>query len=257
MTQNQHRAGGRNNRPAQSEQARKTTGQTIPAAPAGKSPATPPRRERECDADRVSRNRMEAFEGRRGSSYEPDIPGVGVCEWSEGALLDRMCAALYDAELIIFGMEFSSDFRVALAVARVVMQRVRTRGWRAQTDETPGLWGAALPGMQGAHCKTDSDALYTVADALYEARHQIVREVIPKLDLDRSLALADALVIAETNDFRQGASIDPMGRNRRTPVQECSACLRERWLQLHTLEGTGLSEDLPHAIREWAKGGGR
>ncbi len=34
MKQNQHRAGGRNNRPAQSEQARKTTGKLTPVAPA-------------------------------------------------------------------------------------------------------------------------------------------------------------------------------------------------------------------------------
>ena len=109
-----------------------------------------------------------------------------------------MCAALYDAEPCLGDTRRSGGMPGALALVQVVMQRVRARGLRAQDQCEAENWTAALPGMQGQELKTEKDSLCFLADALYAERRELVREVLPRLGLDRALALADALVIVET-----------------------------------------------------------
>ena len=121
---------------------------------------------------------------------------------------DRVCAALHDAEPVLGPVQGRGDLPAALVLTQRVMERVRARGLRPQSGAAPENWTGALPGMQGQHLDSERAALAFLCDALYMERHALVAEVIPKLELGRALALADALVIAETDVCREGMSID-------------------------------------------------
>jgi hypothetical protein len=249
VKRNQSQAGAKNSRASKPSQARKTTGKTLPPAREEKPPT--PSRE-----DRVSRVRMDAFEGRTGGGFDPDIPGLLTCEWCDGALVDRVCAALYDAEPMLGDVARMGDMPGALSITHRVMERVRERGLRPQEECEPENWSGALPGMQARRLDSERATLCFLSDAIYQERHQLVRDVIPKLSLDRALALADALVIAETDCFREGMSIDEPERDGfLTPLQQCSEYLRRTRLVALTAGMEGMSEDLPSTVCAWAKGG--
>ena len=252
MKANQSLAGGKNSRAARPKQARKTTGANTPAGP-GKS--TPTKADR-AECDRVSDQRRRAFEGRSGDGFDPAIPGVHCLEWCEGALLDRVCAAIYDAEPCLADLPVGG-LDGARLLAHRVMEPVRVRGLRALENAPAATWRFALPGMQGEMCATDRGALRFVADALYECRHAIVEGVLPRLPYDRASALADALVIAETDCFREGTRIDAMWAEHWTPLQWCSVFLRERCLQVRALAAVNDCDELPSDVMAWAKGGAR
>ena len=252
MKQNQSQAGQRNSRAPKSKQSRKVTSPPLPPTPAGQTTATAPEK-----GDDVSDDRMRAFEHRTQDGFDPSIPGVLSLEWSDGALVDRVCAALHDAEPVLGEVRRCGELPAALVITQRVMERVRARGLRPQCGAAPENWTGALPGMQGQHLDSERATLAFLCDALYMERHALVAEVIPKLELGRALALADALVIAETCMVREGASIDGRADGYQTAVQCCSEHLRAAWLAVHSADLSNMSEDLPRDVIAWAKGGAR
>ena len=206
---------------------------------------------------KLSWSRERAAEGGINKEIDPDVPDVHACEWPDGALLDFVSVALYDAEPIIAEVSWAAELALPRALARMVVRRVRVRGIRIQ-ESSPEQWQLALPGLQSSQREDDTGVLCRITSDLYQWRREVVAGVLPRLSTDRASALADALVIAETNEIRNGTCIDAMDESHLTQLQKVSRRLRNAWFaEQSVIVAPGLAVDLVAYRKSLKKGGAR